>query len=253
MQKGGAVSLLEIVVHCFAEKIPDFASMLTAQLSSIVRHQPSTGKVLVSVCMTSTDRLTYDVVQSMAYKARTSTVQIRTWPFEKSLLFRRAIGRNYLARRGVADVVWFADCDYMVGPRTLDAILAVECDTLWHPRQVDIHVSHEEGDQFLERIVPGEIVEGNYGRFQTQRVKFAIGGLQFVPGSIARAKGYLDQTRWTKPVDPAGGFRNTAEDKVYRGSFARSEAVEIPNLSRLRHSRSAFEDAAKRLAQTAGK
>lgn len=246
---------LEIIVHCYSEKIPDFASLLAAQLSSVIRHPPRTGEVTVTVCMTSSDRLTHEVVSSMAYKARggRQPVLIRTWPFDKGLLFRRAIGRNYCARRTPADVVWFADCDYMVGPGSLDAILAVECDTLWHPKQVLIHTSHAEGDKLIERIIPTEIVEGDLGRFQPHRVRMAIGGLQFVPGSVARAEGYLDQTRWTKPVDPAGGFRDTAEDRVYRGRFAKSESFDIPGLYRLRHSRSAFEKAEDRLAQTAGK
>lgn len=247
---------LELVVHCFAEKIPDFASMLTAQLSSIIRHPPSTGSVLVNVVTSTTDRLTAEVVAAFAYRAdsrQPTHVTIERMAIETTLLFRRAIGRNYCARRTAADVVWWGDCDYTCGPRSLDAILAVECDTLWHPKQVLIHASHEEGDKLIERIIPGEEVEGDFGRFVEHRVRYAIGGLQFVSGAIARSKGYLDQTRWTKPVDPAGGFRDTGEDRVYRGSFERSVAVDIPGLMRLRHSRSAFQSAEERLAQTAGK
>jgi len=244
---------LEIVVHCYAEQIPDFASMLTAQLSSIVHHPPRTGSVVVCVYTAISDRLTREVVASFGYKAESQRlpVMIAARPFEKNLLFRRAIGRNHAARRTAADVVWFADADYMVGPRTLDAMLAVDCDTLWYPKQVDIHVSHAEGDKFIERIIPGEIVEGEYGRFQAHRVKMAIGGVQFVSGAIARARGYLDQTKWTKAVDPTGGFRDTGEDRVYRGTFERSEAFDIPNMLRLRHSRSAFQDEETRLKQTA--
>ena len=256
---------LEIICHCYSEQIPDFASMLTAQLSSIIRHPPSTGEVVITVCTTATDRLTRDVCAAMAYKmkgnraARLDGKSNGLAPMilielllDKSLLFRRAIGRNIRARRTISDVAWWADADYLVGPGTLDAMLAVECDTLWHPKEVMIHTSHAEGDEFLRGVIPGEMVEGNLGRFQPHRVKMAIGGLQFVPGSIARAKGYLDQTRWTKPVDPAGGFRDTKEDRVFRGTFERSESFEIPNLLRLRHSKSAFQDAETRLAQTAG-
>lgn len=247
---------LEIVCHCYSEKIPDFASMLTAQLSSIVRHPPSTGAVIVTVVTSGTDRITSEVASAFAYRSDSKhlpQVTIALMLLEPRLLFRRAIGRNMRARRTTADILWFADADYLCGPRTLDSILAVECDTLWHPKQVLIHASHEEGDKLIERIIPGEDVEGDLGRFVDHRVRYAIGGLQFVPGSVARSKGYLDQTRWTKPVDPAGGFMDTAEDRVYRGSFERSVAVEIPGLMRLRHSRSAFESAEHRLAQTAGK
>jgi hypothetical protein len=248
------MQILEIVVHTYAEQIPAFASLLTAQLSSILRHPPSTGCVVVHVCTTATDRLTSDVIEAFREQAIHRKVRLAVVPrcYSKGLLFRRAIARNELAKSTVADLVWFADCDYMVGPRTLDAMLAVECDTLWHPKRVLIHKSHQDGDDFISRITPGRMVEGDLGRFEDHRVSLAIGGLQFVSGDVARA-GYLDGTRWTKAVDPKGGFRDTQEDRVYRGSFERRQSFEIPGLMRLRHSKSAFESSESRLAQTAGK
>lgn len=247
------MQLLDIVVHAYAEDIPDFASLLTAQLSSIIRHPPASGCAVVNVCTAPTDRLTLDVVEQFRERSRKTTVSIVPRCYTTDMLFRRAIARNMLAKSTRADLVWFADCDYMVGPGTLDAMLAVECDTLWHPKKVLIHKSHQEGDEFIARIAPGRPAEGDLGRFEEHRVSIAIGGLQFVSGDVARARGYLDGTRWVKPVDPAGGFRDTQEDRVYRGSFERRLSFDIPNLYRLRHSKSAFEAAEKRLAQTAGK
>jgi hypothetical protein len=246
---------IEIIVHCYAEKIADFASLLTAQLSSICNHPPVNGHVIVSVCTTHTDSLTENVVEKFGSKAAAQRIPVTivTRPYFTDMLFRRAIARNQLAKFTKSDLVWFADCDYMVGPGTLDAMLAVECDTLWHPKKVLIHKSHEEGDNFIAGITPGRTVGGDLGRFDDHRVNIAIGGLQFVSGDVARARGYLDGTRWVKPVDPKGGFRDTQEDRVYRGSFERRQSFEIPGLMRLRHSKSAFESPESRLAQTAGK
>jgi hypothetical protein len=255
MQEARMMPTLEIIVHCYAEKITDFAALLTAQLSSIINHPPVNGHVVVSVCTTPTDRLTRSVASSFGQRAahRHVLVNVLARSFTTDMLFRRAIARNMLAKSTSADLVWFADCDYMVGPRTLDAMLSVDCDTLWHPKKVLIHKSHQEGDEFISRIVPGLLVEGDLGRFDDHRVSIAIGGLQFVSGDVARARGYLDGTRWVKAVKPEGGFRDTQEDRVYRGSFERRQSFEIPGLMRLRHSKSAFESSESRLAQTAGK
>jgi hypothetical protein len=74
-----------------------------------------------------------------------------------------------------------------------------------------------------------------------------------VDGNHAREHGYLDGTRWVKPVPEAKDFLDTREDRVYRGTFKGSTRLELPNLYRCRHSRSAFEPAENRLRQTAAK
>ncbi len=249
---------LEIIVHCYAEQIPDFASMLTAQLSSIIRHPPSTGKVVVWVCTAISDRLTQEVVAAMGYKASMAPhLRFESFSSEKNFLFRRAIGRNIRARRTHADVVWFADADYIVSAGSLDAMLAIDFAALplplVYPKQVFIQRSHARGDQAIATIIPGEDWILDTSAFDVKTEKFAIGGLQIVSGDTARRYGYLDDTKWVRPVDPALGFQDTKEDKAYRAALGGSCGVEIPGLYRLRHSRSAFEPAEKRLAQTAGK
>lgn len=255
------MKILEIIVHCYAEQIPDFASMLTAQLSSIIRHPPSgEGRVVVWVCTAISDRLTHEVVAAMGYRASLlpdNRVRFESFTSDKRFLFRRAIGRNVRARRTHSDVVWFADADYIMSAGSIDAILAIDFTTLplplAYPKQVFIQRSHASGDKAIATIIPGEDWILDTSAFDVKTEKFAIGGLQIVSGETARQHGYLDNTKWVRPVDPTLGFQDTKEDKAYRAALGGSCGVEIPGLYRMRHSRSAFETAEKRLAQTAGK
>ena len=245
---------IEIVSHCYSEQHPVFASLLTSQLSSLWLWPPEKCRVLVVICTTTSDKLTRAVGASFADLFAGGPVDVQVRLYEKSHLFRRAIARNFAAKMTTSDIVWFADADYLFGQGCLDNLAAYDITGLSYPRQVLIHKSHRAGDVEISRIVPGEVFEPDLTLFQPQRVKFAIGGLQIVPGAVAREKGYLDHSKWIKPVDPAKGFQDTREDKSYRAEFkAQSVGLNLPRLMRFRHSQSAFEDAEKRLAQTEGK
>jgi hypothetical protein len=245
---------IKIIVHCYAEKHPEFARMLTAQLSSLLYWQP-TDRVFVTVCTSQTDILTHQVVADFGkrFECERSPVRVCAWMFAKEELFKRAIGRNAVAKVSTADVIWFADADYLFGEKCLDTLAETRIEGLVFPRKVMIHRSHELGDQELKRIVPGEIFQADLSLFEEHRVRYAIGGLQIVPGSLGR-KGYLDGTRWTKPLaDASVGFQDTREDRIYRGEAGPSQPIDLPSLYRMRHSASAFESAESRLAQTSHK
>jgi hypothetical protein len=243
---------VEIIVHCYAVAIPDFAKMLTAQLSSILQMPPKCG-VCVSVCTSAKDELTQHVVQQFSEAFHDAGDSVSAWLFDETRLFRRAIARNQCALATKADVVWFADADYLCGEGALDAMAKIDFQsTLAFPRHVFIHRSHAMGDRELARIIPGEMFLPDLSIYEQRTEKFAIGGLQIVSGFTARTAGYLDRTKWVEPVK-ADRFLDTKEDKAFRAKCGSSAAVDIPNLYRMRHSQSAFEDPAKRLAQTAGK
>ncbi len=239
---------IEIVVHCYAEKIPDFAAMLTAQLSSLVLWTPKTCNVTLRVCAKSGDQLTDEAGFGFGPFLAENVFSDPLW-LDGTDIFRRAIGRNIAAKRSNADIVWFADADYLFGEGCLDALAASDFKGLAYPRDIMIHKSHAVGDAELARIKIGEQFEPDLTLFKPQRIKFAIGGLQIVDGDTARAGGYLDGTRWVKPTT-ATDFQDTREDRVFRGLFPKSTALELPNLFRMRHSRSAFESADSRLKQT---
>jgi len=270
---------VEIITHCFAEKIPAFASLLTAQLSSLILWEPRNCMAVLTICYAEDDQRTKWVIERLVEivdgckedepeLARAIDTGLVPCPhprvdmkllfeLDRAKLFRRSIGRNMAARRSRADIVWFADCDYIFGEGCLDALAASEFTGLTYPQEVQIHRAHHIGDAEIARIKPGELFTPDLSLFETKREKFAIGGLQIVPGDVARKYGYCDGGRWQKPADPAQGFQDTREDKAYRQEMIEkcgpSKAIHLPNLYRFRHSESAFEDSAKRLAQTAGK
>lgn len=246
------MTTIELIVHAYAEKLDCFAKLLTMQLSSLAIWPCQRVHVIYSVCWTTSDAVVYETIHAM--EQRLPHVAFNLFPMNKEMLFRRAIGRNLLAKHSAADVVWFADCDYVFGEGCLDGLAdayqAGFPSRLVFPKTLRIHKSHRIGDEVLQAVVPGELYMPDLGQFTDRREKFAIGGLQIVSGDTARNFGYCDGTSWIKPVSVEGGFRNTTEDRIYRALLGESKPIEFPNLYRLRHSGSAFEDAAKRLAQT---
>lgn len=253
---------LEFVVHCYSLEIPDFARLLTVQLSSLALWPPERCKLRVTVCSTPDDKQTIRVCREFdcLFNQKRLPIDVIMRMYRKGSLFRRGVGRNDAAKLTKADVVWFLDCDYAMGEGCLDALAtATEAGlpaTLAYPRNVHIQKSHALGDAMIARVVPGELFTPDPSEFKPRRERYAIGGLQIVSGETARRYGYCDGTKWAEPVSEQGGFRDTKEDKVFRRAMEAidgSAAIDLPNLYRLRHSRSAFESAEKRLAQTGGR
>lgn len=247
---------VELVCHCYAEKHDVFARLLTAQLSSLVLWPPKCS-VRVTVFTAPSDPA-FEVVKSelgMALWSLPQPVRLMTFAAEKQLLFRRSILRNKAAKETTADIVWFADADYLFGEGCLDRLAERTFKTrLVFPSEYRVHRSHAIGDAEIERIKPGKLFTPDLTLFEPSRVGFAIGGLQIVSGDTAREFGYLNgDPKWQKPVDPALGFQDTKEDKHFRKAMGGSSPINLPRLYRMRHSVSAFESAEKRLAQTAGK
>ncbi len=50
-------------------------------------------------------------------------VVISIHPLPEAFLFRRAIGRNMRAKQSQADVLWFADTDYLFGEGCIDDVM----------------------------------------------------------------------------------------------------------------------------------
>lgn len=251
--------MIELVVHCYSEQIPQFASMLTAQLSSLLLWPPKQCTVRVVVCCTRSDKLTLSVCAWFIRHFLDANVLAKIAPLlmDKGQLFRRGCGRNLAAKKSQAGILWFIDSDYILGEGCLDTLAERHHGqfpaNIVFPRTVHIHRSHRLGDEEIARIEPGKIFTPDLSLFEPRQEKMAIGGLQIVSGDTARKYGYCDNSKWSEPVDEAGGFRNTAEDKVYRNLLGGSAAIDLPNVFRLRHSASAFEPAEKRLKQTEGK
>lgn len=244
---------IQIITHCYAEEFPAFASMLTAQLSSLILWPPA-APVLFSVCGTGSDELTIDVVAKFGARFcdKRQNVRLQFREFSKPELFRRGFGRNKLFKETTADIVWAADADYVFGPDCLDTLAQTEIEhNLVFPQDYWIHRGHELGDREISRVVPGEVFIPDLSLFQSRHLGYAIGGLQIVPGNEAR-KGYLDGTRWSAAVPDATRFQDTKEDHNYRHAVGGSQPIDLPALYRFRHTATAFGDPAKRAARTAG-
>ncbi len=239
-------------MHCLADPYPVFASLLTAQLSSLILWPPKTCRVIFNVVYHPFDVATLNVLDafwpSRDESEMPDNVTLCRWPMSKPELFRRGYMRNIICKQTAADLVWLADCDYLWGNGCLDALAAMtpDIDRLVWPHRYMIHKDHATGDAEIARITPGEVFTPDLTLFRRTSSGFAIGGMQILPRDVARL-GYLDGTKWSKPAEGATRF-SYQEDRRYRGGPRK--AIELPGVYRFRHSVTDYQPAAERLAAT---
>lgn len=232
---------IEIIVHCYCPKgYVGYAQMLKWQVSSLLDYVDSEhDMVYYSIIYNSSDKTTNRAVKELSPYLRCARIHLKHYDVSEGELFRRAIGRNKAALNSRADVVWFTDCDYLFGRYCLQAVTEdVENDNvLYYPYCHHITTDHKSGDKALLTKANDVIVENPLEQMPWSLEQFprAIGGVQIVTGNTARKYGYLNGTKWLRPVEPEGGFLNTKEDVVYRKTFDRSEKINVPNLYRIRH------------------
>lgn len=242
---------LSIVVHVYAEEIPMYAKIFTAQLSGMIHWRPEC-LVDVQVWTTSTDALTHGVCRSFSslFAGSAPNVSISVGHLDKLSLFRRAIGRNRSAMMCTSDVMWFADADYIPGEGCLDSIANIDFESL-KPKEIAIPFSymlqnsHADGDAEIARITPGELFVPNLKPYYVKNLTLAIGGLQIVPRETA-LRGYLNKTSWTRPRMEEIAFPDTHDDIRYRKSLSGGARVPISNLYRIRHSECSYESVDQR-------
>lgn len=245
---------IAIVAHCYAEQIPDYAAMFTAQLSSIALWPPKTCVLAITCWTAETDSLTHRVVAAFQqhFRRRMTPASIIARNLPKRELFRRAIGRNISCKEATADVLWMADVDYVCGDGFFDALAAVDFEAIKphemvFPRKYHMMLSHEIGDKEIACISPGSLHEPNVNEadYFKKRLKLGIGGLQFIPRDVA-IRGYCDGTNWIRPLETEMPFPDTNCDRIFRGTIRSSIPADLPNLFRYRHSRTSYEPVEKR-------
>lgn len=229
----------ELVTHCWAERLPMYATLLRAQLSSLVVHQPNI-MCQVTVCHSDTDQRTKEVVQYFKSKLLLKSIEL-----PNPQIWRRAIGRNKAALESKAELVWFTDCDHLFFKGCLDQIwqhlnsktFVGDPGLIW-PSSYMANADKSHIDLFLQEhenhggvVIP--IIPG--GQWYVHRLTRAIGGVQIVTGDFARHHGYLNGTKWQKPVDRP--FPDFKDDIIFRTFALRTGNCRIePNgLYRLRH------------------
>jgi len=235
------MSSIEIVSHCYCPPGFDhYAEMLKWQFSSLELYPPN-ADVTLSVCYTETDTATTAALQQIAELASASRsgARVKCLNFEPGELFRRAIGRNFVALETDADVVWFTDIDYLFGPECLATVadLVGPDDGLVIPAAIWIHRDHATGDADVEQYRLATLKPIPFHHFVERRQKIAIGGCHIVGGNTARRVGYCKQSpKYMEPVDPSFGFRSCRCDRAFRklNNFE-AKRLKIPNVFRMRH------------------
>lgn len=236
--------MLEIVTHCWSgSAVPIYHRLLQIQFSSLLKY-PSSVPVTITVCYCGEDTQTKRVVEWFADELKSRNgLTLQHLKLEEKYLFRRAIGRNIAARATNADVVWFTDCDHCFVDECLrqahDYCLMDEKNMIW-PQYVNVHKTHYWGDLLLQKVQeygPPFIVELDRHKFYARHERRAWGGLQIVKGEWCRDNGYLDNTKWQKPVNPAEGFRSCKGDVPFRKQVGGSAPWSIEGVYRIRHSR----------------
>ncbi|MEN6507121.1 MAG: glycosyltransferase family 2 protein [Planctomycetaceae bacterium] len=202
---------LQIVSHCW-----QYSRVLQYQLSSLVLYPPANIAVQMTVFAALDDDRTTAVLN--AFAARLPALNIQIQPPEE--LLKRGIGRNIAAIGSTADVLWFADCDYFFGPGCLDSLadLPLDGQPLFFPEETLYNATRASGDEYARRAQdPAAVVDIDPADFVPHRTRKAIGGMQIVPGAVARKRGYCpDSRRHQKPATGTAWAHNTSEDRLFR-------------------------------------
>lgn len=236
--------MIEIVSHAYCPPGLDiYARLLSMQAASLAASPPDVW-VGYTVCHAPEkyDKTTWAAVQELKDGRRlagNSRVSFRSLVLSPSMLFRRAIGRNIVLKNIHLDTWagWCTDVDYLFGDGCLDTVheLAKQNKfTLGYPQMYRINTTHDLGDIAIANApnIPPD------SDFQDRKQRLAIGGLQIIHKDMA-VHGYLDETKWVNPVDPASGFRSCRCDRTYRNHMKdvgyKFMLLDIPGLRRIRH------------------
>ncbi len=224
---------IEIVSHCW-----QYAHLLAYQLSSLVNFPPAKARLRMTVFHTLEDtrtRAMLDYFSGLAVPGVAWNWQALSPPE----LFRRAIGRNRVARSTKADWVWFTDCDIVFHRDCID-LLATELqarqDLLTYPKFERITPMLTEDDPVLaaERDRP-RVVDIDTSQFTlAANPPKAKGAYHIVHGDAARHCGYCEQIPLYQR--PAPRWAKTYEDSAFRWLLGTDGVgLEVPGVHRIRH------------------
>ena len=224
---------IEIVSHCW-----QYAHLLAYQLSSLVNFPPTGARVRMTVFYAPEDTRTRAMLDFFGGIA----VPGVTWNWQalpSPELFRRAIGRNRIARSTTADWVWFTDCDIVFHRGCIDTLasqLQGRQDLLCYPKFERITPMLTEDDPVLaaERDRP-RVVDIDTGQFTlAENPPKAKGAYHIVHGDAARQCGYCEQVGlYQRPVS---SWAKTYEDSAFRWLLGTDGmGLDVPGVHRIRH------------------
>ena len=224
---------IEIVSHCW-----QYAHLLAYQLSSLVNFPPTKARVRMTVFHALEDVRDARNARVLRRHRRAGV----TWNWQAlppPELFRRAIGRNRVARSTEADWVWFTDCDIVFHRDCIDGLaseLQGRQDLLAYPKYERITPMLTEDDPVLaaERERP-RVVDIDTSQFTlAANPPKAKGAYHIVHGDAARQCGYCEQV----PVyqRPVARWAKTYEDSAFRWLMGTDGVgLDVPGVHRIRH------------------
>jgi len=251
---------VEIVSHCYAAELPQYAAMLVYQVSSLVLHKPKHCQVCLSICVCGEDRhdspwwevVDPNVAKVFPWVEKTLAKNDIFWKvcyLEKGGIGRRSIGRDRVALTSDADFVWFADVDQVFRNGVLDRLVEMPWPsgaTMVYPREIKIHRDWITGDKRTSAVDLDDprLVDVDLTEFVPKRYRKAIGGVQIVRGDFAREHGYLNNDkRWQHPSEqPFGDFRDDLAYRRFCEMHGPIVGVDLPGLFRLRHTRTTYQE-----------
>lgn len=239
---------IKIVTHCWAEKLPQYAAMLSYQLSSLILYAPP-DQTSITVCFAESDKATKKTIQWFLSNCDHEMLSIYVMPMTSLELGRRAIGRNIVAQSTDADLVWFTDVDYVFGEGCIQSVLDQDFPTdasIVYPRTIGIQKTYILGDCYWQKVLDNpQIIDINKDDFGRHTHNRAIGGVQIIKGDCARKYGYLPLTKWQVPCEPGQEFKNFMDDTSFRRRCEKRGKmlpITVSNVYRLRHTKTSYEN-----------
>lgn len=221
--------MIEVVTSCWR-----YSKLLTFHLSHYLLYPPRIPTT-VTVWFAEEDPETIEVLNWFGdIDAPNIAWQWRTLPIRN--LMRRGISRNLSLKHTTAKVVVMTDVDYLYSGETLQAIFDEvtrrELPKLYYTPNVLGNVDESYGDQEIARVKGPAIMDVEQ-EYVPRPLKTAIGGSQIVPGSWARANGYIPRSKLLEPSDT---WQRTTEDPEFRKTCGLAlHRIEAAHPLRIRH------------------
>jgi hypothetical protein len=236
--------MIELVTHCYAHELSQYAAFFRYQISSLLNHTPAVP-VQLTVCWTPIDKATANALAWGKHETAGTAISIKSIELAPDQLFRRSIGRNCAALESRADLVWFTDVDHYFGPGCLDTLLQSNITTeLAYPQQIMIHKDHATGDVAATHTTDSRLTIC-FDDFIPKTYNRAIGGVQIVHGDYARFWGYLKgHSKYQSPRHDGRPFGDFKDDVTFRRQwelFGGTLPLELPGVYRLRHSKTTYQ------------
>jgi hypothetical protein len=240
--------LIEIVTHCYSSRFAQYVKLLGFQLSSLELHKPVDCDVRATVVTVQGDK---PVLEMTGWFKENTSVDVNVLELDVDGMSKRSIGRNKAAFNSEADVIWFADADYVFRGclNHLARITWLKETSIMHPSVVCISNDRIEGDKHTDQMEKPQLLDIDINTFHGLPQTKPIGGTSIIRGDFGRKYGYLGSKgleKWQTP-DPAGLFCNTPCDVRFRQfclDKGRVQRVRLPGTYRLRHSEQGIERSA---------